>query len=154
MHLLTTAIGRRISSSAFSSVIWHFPYLTLGYTIKPCNCMKIPKSSPHCNNLKPFFTDFAAKVTKNSSIRTYKQLMDHDSYVPQPLSPSDNQVFRLASPSSRTYVPTYDLWDFYDVRSPRIDGGDPAVNPSGERMPNGGRVNMGTFLLLSLDAVL
>lgn len=37
------------------------------------------------------------------------------------------------------------LWSFDDVTSPCIDGGDPAIDPAGERMPNGGRVNIGAY---------
>ena len=34
---------------------------------------------------------------------------------------------------------------FDDVTSPCVDGGNPAVNPEGEREPNGGRINMGAY---------
>ena len=43
------------------------------------------------------------------------------------------------------YVPAYALWAFDDVTSLCVDGGDPLDNPSGERMPNGGRINMGAY---------
>ncbi|MBN2270935.1 MAG: hypothetical protein JXN61_09995 [Sedimentisphaerales bacterium] len=43
------------------------------------------------------------------------------------------------------YVPAYGLWAFDDETSPCIDAGDPAEDPSGERMPNGGRINMGAY---------
>ena len=36
-------------------------------------------------------------------------------------------------------------WEYDDVTSPCIDGGDPAVNPSAEPAPNGGRINMGAY---------
>ncbi len=37
------------------------------------------------------------------------------------------------------------LWAFDAVTSPCVDGGDPAERPDRERMPNGGRVNMGAY---------
>ena len=36
-------------------------------------------------------------------------------------------------------------WVLDDVTSPCVDAGDPAADPSGEPMPNGGRVNMGAY---------
>jgi len=43
------------------------------------------------------------------------------------------------------YVPAYGLWSFDDETSPCVDAGDPAEDPSAERMPNGGRINMGAY---------
>ncbi|MHC4740757.1 MAG: right-handed parallel beta-helix repeat-containing protein, partial [Planctomycetota bacterium] len=43
------------------------------------------------------------------------------------------------------YVPAYGLWSFDSKTSPGVDGGDPSDNPMGERMPNGGRINMGAY---------
>jgi hypothetical protein len=37
------------------------------------------------------------------------------------------------------------VWVLDDVTSPCIDGGDPNDDASAERMPNGGRVNMGAY---------
>ena len=37
------------------------------------------------------------------------------------------------------------LWTFDAVTSPCIDSGDPAETPWRERMPNGGRVNLGAY---------
>ena len=37
------------------------------------------------------------------------------------------------------------LWTFDDVTSPCIDAGDPTMEPSAERAPNGERINMGAY---------
>lgn len=52
--------------------------------------------------------------------------------------------YHLKSERGR-YWPAYDVWVLDDVTSPCVDGGDPAANPGDERMPNGGRINMGTY---------
>jgi len=43
------------------------------------------------------------------------------------------------------YVPAYGLWSFDTEISPCVDAGDPVVDVGAERMPNGGRINMGAF---------
>jgi hypothetical protein len=43
------------------------------------------------------------------------------------------------------YWPAHDVWVLDDVTSPCIDGGDPAVDPANERIPNGGRINIGAY---------
>jgi len=50
----------------------------------------------------------------------------------------------LLSESGR-YWPEHDVWVLDKVSSPCIDGGDPAIEPSGEPMPNGGAMNMGAY---------
>jgi parallel beta-helix repeat protein len=52
--------------------------------------------------------------------------------------------YHLLSERGR-YWPAHDVWVFDDVTSPCVDGGDPAVDPADERMPNGGRINMGAY---------
>ena len=52
--------------------------------------------------------------------------------------------YHLLSERGR-YWPAHDVWVLDDVTSPCIDGGDPAVDPTNERMPNGGRINMGAY---------
>ena len=52
--------------------------------------------------------------------------------------------YHLLSERGR-YWPAHDVWVLDDVTSPCIDGGDPAIDPSNERMPNGGRINMGAY---------
>ncbi|MHC4184627.1 MAG: LamG domain-containing protein, partial [Planctomycetota bacterium] len=52
--------------------------------------------------------------------------------------------YHLKSERGR-YWPEHDVWVLDDVTSPCVDGGDPNVNPSGEPMPNGGRINMGAY---------
>lgn len=52
--------------------------------------------------------------------------------------------YHLLSEKGR-YVSAYGLWSFDDRTSPCIDAGDPAADVSAERMPNGGRINMGAF---------
>jgi len=55
-----------------------------------------------------------------------------------------NGDFHLRSERGR-YHPTTGLWVLDNVTSPYIDGGDPAVSPAAERMPNGGRINLGAY---------
>jgi hypothetical protein len=43
------------------------------------------------------------------------------------------------------YNTVHGFWVLDEVSSPCIDGGDPAVIPLGERMPNGARLNMGAY---------
>jgi hypothetical protein len=52
--------------------------------------------------------------------------------------------YHLLSERGR-YWPAMDVWVLDEITSPCVDGGDPNHNPSGERMPNGGRVNMGVY---------
>jgi parallel beta-helix repeat protein len=52
--------------------------------------------------------------------------------------------YHLLSERGR-YWPAHDVWVLDDATSPCIDGGDPAVDPSNERIPNGGRINMGAY---------
>jgi len=66
-------------------------------------------------------------------------------YGPLPLfADADNGDYHLLSERGR-YRATTDEWILDDVTSPCIDGGDPSVKPSNERMPNGGRINMGAY---------
>jgi len=52
--------------------------------------------------------------------------------------------YHLLSERGR-YWPAHNVWVLDDVTSPCIDGGDPTIDPSNERMPNGGRINMGAY---------
>ena len=52
--------------------------------------------------------------------------------------------YHLRSQRGR-YRATTKEWILDDVTSRCVDGGEPWVNPSPERMPNGGRLNMGAF---------
>lgn len=52
--------------------------------------------------------------------------------------------YHLRSERGR-YWPAHDIWVLDKVTSPCVDRGDPAVDPSGERMPNGGCINMGAY---------
>jgi hypothetical protein len=56
----------------------------------------------------------------------------------------NNGDYHLLSERGR-YRATTDEWILDEVTSPCIDCGDPSVNPSNERMPNGGRINMGAY---------
>ncbi|MBP7053596.1 MAG: right-handed parallel beta-helix repeat-containing protein [Phycisphaerae bacterium] len=52
--------------------------------------------------------------------------------------------YHLLSEKGR-YVSTYGLWAFDDRTSPCVDAGDPEADVAAERLPNGGRINMGAF---------
>ena len=52
--------------------------------------------------------------------------------------------YHLRSTSGR-YWPQHNVWVLDNVTSPCIDAGDPNVLPARERMPNGGRLNMGGY---------
>ena len=57
---------------------------------------------------------------------------------------ANNDDYHLLSERGR-YWPAHDVWVLDKVTSPCIDGGEPNVSPSNERMPNGGRINMGAY---------
>jgi len=52
--------------------------------------------------------------------------------------------YHLVSEKGR-YVAAYGLWAFDNKTSPCIDAGDPVDDVSAERVPNGGRIDMGAF---------
>jgi hypothetical protein len=56
----------------------------------------------------------------------------------------DNGDYHLRSARGR-YWPAHDVWVLDDVTSPCVDAGDPAADFSGERKPNGGRLNVGAY---------
>ncbi len=56
----------------------------------------------------------------------------------------DGGDYHLLSEKGR-YVPAYGLWSFDEQTSQCVDGGDPNDDPWGERMPHGGRINMGAY---------
>lgn len=56
----------------------------------------------------------------------------------------NNGDYYLLSERGR-YWSQHDVWVLDKVTSPYIDGGDPNVDPSGEPMPNGGRINIGAY---------
>ncbi len=57
---------------------------------------------------------------------------------------AENSDYHLLAERGR-FVPSYGLWTFDARTSPCIDAGNPWLNPGAERMPNGGRINMGAF---------
>lgn len=56
----------------------------------------------------------------------------------------NNGDYHLLSKRGR-YSPMLGLWVLDELSSPCIDGGDPMVNPTEERHPNGGMLNMGAY---------
>jgi hypothetical protein len=56
----------------------------------------------------------------------------------------NNGDYHLLSERGR-YWPEHNVWVLDNVTSPCVDGGDPAEDASGERMPNGGLINMGAY---------
>ncbi|MCH7918356.1 MAG: hypothetical protein IIC50_10255 [Planctomycetes bacterium] len=55
-----------------------------------------------------------------------------------------NNDYHLFSERGR-YWPEHDVWVLDEVTSPCVNSGDPRVDPSGEPIPNGGRINMGAY---------
>lgn len=55
-----------------------------------------------------------------------------------------NNDYHLFSERGR-YWPEHDIWVLDKVTSPCVNSGDPTVDPSGEPIPNGGRINMGAY---------
>lgn len=56
----------------------------------------------------------------------------------------ENGDYHLRSERGR-YWPEHGVWVLDDVTSPCVDAGDPSMGPVNERMPNGGRINMGAY---------
>lgn len=56
----------------------------------------------------------------------------------------ENGDYHLLAEEGR-FVPAYGLWSFDTKTSPCVDAGIPTLAPGDERMPNGGRINMGAF---------
>ena len=56
----------------------------------------------------------------------------------------NNNDYHLRSERGR-YWPTHDIWVLDKETSPCVDRGDPTVRPTGEKMPNGARINMGAY---------
>jgi predicted outer membrane repeat protein len=56
----------------------------------------------------------------------------------------DNGDYHLRSERGR-YWPEHDVWVLDELTSPCVDGGDPNTPAGQERMPNGGRINMGAY---------
>lgn len=56
----------------------------------------------------------------------------------------DNGDYHLLAERGR-FVPAHKLWSFDATTSPCVDAGNPLLDPGAERMPNGGRINMGAF---------
>jgi len=52
--------------------------------------------------------------------------------------------YHLLSERGR-HRPSTGEWILDEATSPCVDGGDPNINPMNERMPNGGRINMGAY---------
>jgi predicted outer membrane repeat protein len=57
---------------------------------------------------------------------------------------ANNADYHLLAEEGR-FVPACGLWAFDDTTSLCVDAGNPWLNPRGELMPNGGRINMGAF---------
>jgi len=56
----------------------------------------------------------------------------------------DNDDYHLRSISGR-YWPEHEVWVIDERTSPCIDAGNPQMRPRKERMPNGGRLNIGAY---------
>ena len=78
------------------------------------------------------------------SAEEIRQLYQNGSGVSPLFADPANGDYHLLSRRGR-YWPQHDVWVLDKVTSPCVDGGDPAVDPSGEPMPNGGRIDMGAY---------
>jgi hypothetical protein len=83
-------------------------------------------------------------VSADEIMRFYENGLSGRDYIDPLFADPNNNDFHLLSERGR-YWPAHDVWVLDTVTSPCVDGGDPAVEPSGERQPNGGRVNMGAY---------
>ncbi|MHC4389386.1 MAG: LamG domain-containing protein, partial [Planctomycetota bacterium] len=76
--------------------------------------------------------------------RLYKQGLAGHEYIDPVFADANSGDYHLKSERGR-YRATTDEWLLDWVTSDAIDGGDPMVEPANERMPNGGRINMGAY---------
>jgi len=83
-------------------------------------------------------------LTPDEVQKLYEAGLAGHGYVDPLFGDADNGDYRLLSERGR-YWPAHDLWVMDKVTSPCVDGGDPTEDPWGERMPNGGRMNMGAY---------
>jgi len=74
----------------------------------------------------------------------YKNMLAGYDYADPMMVDSDAGDYHLFSEYGR-YDLTAGSWVLDDATSPCVDTGDPADNPMGEPMPNGGRINIGAY---------
>jgi hypothetical protein len=92
------------------------------------------------------FGDLYECEARYSCIETLNTLQDEAGNIREnPLfADPNNGDYHLKSAFGR-YWPAHNVWVTDEMTSPCIDAGDPFVNPQRERMPNGGRLNMGAY---------
>jgi hypothetical protein len=74
----------------------------------------------------------------------YKAGLDGLVYADPLFADANGGDFHLKSERGR-YWPQHNVWVLDDATSPAIDAGMPAADPANERLPNGGRVNIGAY---------
>jgi len=74
----------------------------------------------------------------------YKNMLAGYDYADPMMVDSDAGDYHLFSEYGRYDLAT-NSWVLDDATSPCVDAGDPADNPMGEPMPNGGRINIGAY---------
>ncbi len=86
------------------------------------------------------------QALSENAVRTLYQagLAGHSIDAGPMFADPNNNDYHLKSSRGR-YWPQHDLWVLDKVTSPCVDAGDPAMDPNGESMPNGGRINQGAY---------
>ena len=93
------------------------------------------------------------RATRNSRNETFGnvQLIEFPNYVQiddySPYVSPDEKTIYFQDHIHGIYVLELieGQWVLDSTSSPCVDAGNPVLNPAGERMPNGGRVNMGAY---------
>jgi hypothetical protein len=96
-----------------------------------------------------FWGNASGDIFQSKARHSYVEEQDRDaspgSIHKDPLfADPENGDYHLRSRYGR-YWPAHDVWVIDRVTSPCIDAGDPSVYPKRERMPHGGRINMGAY---------
>lgn len=107
-------------------------------------------AQPHLGGIANFFNGIIDEVTIYDVALTEEEIqgiyqagLNKHTLDPSFADPA-NDDYHLLSERGR-YWPAHDIWVLDRASSPCVDGGDPAMTPTGEPMPNGGRINMGAY---------
>ncbi len=92
------------------------------------------------------------KATRQARNETFQNIQLVECHITfgiksYPYMSSDEKSLYYVSLDNGIYISHLieDQWVLDRATSPCVDTGKPVMNPAGERMPNGGRVNMGAY---------